>query len=101
MSGRVPEGYDLVALQGLGDPDLGVRERCAQFLARRIETGADSETLRQAAQTVLSDAGTLLPDAFLAEVSASGAQWIKDLIGVLKSHVSADIRAQVREILRT
>ena len=99
LSGCVPNGYDLVAVQGLGDPDLGTRARCAQFLARRIESGADSEMLRRAAQTVLSDTGTLLPGAFLTEISASSAPWIKTLIGALKFHVSADIRAQVREIL--
>jgi hypothetical protein len=99
LSGSVPDGYDLVAMQGLSDPEVGVRVRCAQFLARRVKTGADSETLRRAAQTVLSDAGTLLPEAFLTEISAVDVPWIKTLVEGLKDHVSAVIRAQVREIL--
>ena len=95
----MPSGYDLLAIQGLGDTDLGTRARCAQFLARRIKMGADSETLQCAAKTILSDTGTLLPETFLTEIAASSAPWIKSLIGPLKLHVSANIRAQVHEIL--
>jgi hypothetical protein len=101
LSSVLPEEYDLVALQGLTDDDLGVRARCAQFLARRINAGEDSETLRQAAQIVLSDTGTLLPRSFLGEISANSAPSVKTLVGALKSNVSAEIRTQVRDILET
>ena len=99
LSGSVPDGYDLVAMKGLSDPEVGVRVRSAQSFTRRVKTGADSENLWCAALTVFSDAGTLLPEALLAEFSVVDVPWMKTLVEGLKDHLSAAIRAQVREIL--
>lgn len=96
-----PAGYDLLALQSLGDDDPSIRDAAARFVARRAEGGADTPTLRRAVERICVDGSVLIPRAFVTELTNHCPAWAKAMIEPVRGHPSASVRAAARSVLDT
>ncbi|MBN8727002.1 MAG: DUF4365 domain-containing protein [Xanthomonadales bacterium] len=94
-----PAGYDVLALQSLGDSDPSIRGAAARFVGRRVEGGADTPTLRRAVERICVDGSVLVPLALVTELTNHCPEWAKGLIHPVRDHPSAKVRAATRGIV--
>lgn len=92
-------GYDLLALQSLGDNDPSIRDAAARFVARRVEEGVDTPTLRHAVERICVDGSVLIPRALVTELTKQCPIWVKAMIESVREHPSASVRAAARSVL--
>ena len=95
-----PPGYDFPALLSLGDDDPSVRDAAARFVARRVDEGADTPTLRRAVERICGDGGVLLPGALVSELSNCCPEWVRLMIEPMRDHPAASVRAAARSVLK-
>lgn len=94
-----PPGYDLLALQSLGDDHPSIRGAAARFVAHRVEGGGDTPALRRAVERVCNDGSVLVPSAFVTGLTNRCPAWAKALIEPVRNHPSASVRAATRGIV--
>ena len=94
-----PPGYDLPILLSLGDADPSVRDAAARFVARRVDEGADTPTLRRALERICVDGSVLVPHALVTEISNRCPAWVKLMIKPMRDHPAASVRAAARSVL--
>lgn len=94
-----PPGYDLLALQSIGDDDPSIRDAAARFIARRVEGGADTPTLRRAVERICVDGSVLMPLALITELTSRCPDWVKALVEPVRNHPSASLRAAASSML--
>lgn len=93
-----PAGYDLLALQSLGDDEPSIRGAAARFVARRVEGGADTPSLRRAVERICVDGSVLMPRALVTELTNRCPAWVKVVIAPVRDHPSASVRAAARSV---